>query len=79
MSHCGVRSVLYTRAAHFKCTMYDKGSQCLGLGTSVPVPVRALSQSPCVKFDPGLFYTYFYNHAHRPRLEKPLYIIPRNF
>jgi hypothetical protein len=23
---------------------------------------------------PGLFYTYFYNHAHRLRLEKLLYI-----
>jgi hypothetical protein len=23
---------------------------------------------------PGVFYTYFYNHAHRPRLEKLLYI-----
>jgi hypothetical protein len=23
--------------------------------------------------DPGVFYTYFYNHALRPRLEKLLY------
>jgi hypothetical protein len=23
---------------------------------------------------PQLFYTYFYNHAHRPRLEKLLYL-----
>jgi hypothetical protein len=23
---------------------------------------------------PQLFYTYFYNHAHRLRLEKPLYL-----
>jgi hypothetical protein len=23
---------------------------------------------------PGVFYTYFYNHAHRLRLEKLLYI-----
>ena len=23
---------------------------------------------------PGVFYTYFYNRAHRPRLEKILYI-----
>jgi hypothetical protein len=23
---------------------------------------------------PGVFYTYFYNHAHRPRLEKLLYL-----
>jgi hypothetical protein len=25
-------------------------------------------------FDPQLFYTYFYNHAHRLRLEKLFYI-----
>jgi hypothetical protein len=28
----------------------------------------------------GAFYTYFYNHAHRPRLEKLLYIeLSRSF
>ena len=26
------------------------------------------------KFAPGVFYTYFYNHAHRLRLEKLLYV-----
>jgi hypothetical protein len=26
------------------------------------------------KFTPRVFYIYFYNHAHRPRLEKLLYI-----
>jgi hypothetical protein len=25
---------------------------------------------------PGVFYTYFYKHAHRPRLEKLLYLEP---
>jgi hypothetical protein len=24
---------------------------------------------------PGVFYAYFYNHAHRPRLEKLLYLV----
>jgi hypothetical protein len=27
---------------------------------------------------PGVFYTYFYNHAHRLRLEKPLEV-PTDF
>jgi hypothetical protein len=29
--------------------------------------------------DPGVFYTYFYNHAHRPRLEKLLHLGPIYF
>jgi hypothetical protein len=31
-------------------------------------------QSPCFELDPRVFYTYFYNHAHRLRLEKLLYL-----
>ena len=31
------------------------------------------------EFAPGAFYTYFYNHAHRLRLEKPLFLeLPRS-
>jgi hypothetical protein len=35
-----------------------------------------ICQSPSFNFKwaPGVFYTYFYNHAHRLRLEKLLYI-----
>jgi hypothetical protein len=28
----------------------------------------------CAWGAPGVFYTFFYNHAHRPRLEKLLYL-----
>ena len=32
-----------------------------------------------IGFHPQLFYTYFYNHAHRLRLEKLLYLeLPRS-
>jgi hypothetical protein len=31
--------------------------------------IRILHQWPRLGFDPQLFYTYFYNHAHHPRLE----------
>ena len=31
-------------------------------------------QPPCFKGDSGVFYTYFYNPAHRLRLEKLLYL-----
>ena len=33
-------------------------------------------QSPSFKWASGVFYTYFYNHAHRLRLEKLLYLGP---
>ena len=31
-------------------------------------------QPPSFELDPGAFYTYFYNHAHRPRLQKLVYL-----
>ena len=31
---------------------------------------------PHSSWTPGVFYTYFYNHAHRLRLEKLLYLEP---
>jgi hypothetical protein len=30
--------------------------------------------NPDSSWTPGVFYTYFYNHAHRLRLEKLLYL-----
>jgi hypothetical protein len=51
------------------------------ISTPVLIPrtaVRAFKYgnhvSPPFELDPGVFYTYFYNHAHRLRLEKLLYL-----
>ena len=36
-------------------------------------------QSPVSSWTPGVFYTYFYNHSRRLRLEKLLYLeLPRS-
>jgi hypothetical protein len=40
-------------------------------GSTVDLPPLNLRPTP-----PGVFYTYFYNHARRLRLEKLLYIDP---
>jgi hypothetical protein len=54
------------------------GHSKVGEGESITTGILHISP-PVSSWTPGVFYTYFYNHAHRLRLEKLLYLeLPRS-
>jgi hypothetical protein len=70
MAKRGPPSKFQARRFSFFCHIHDPGPLPVAVSGGAVVIISPLLSS----WTPGVFYTYSYNHAHRLRLEKLLYL-----